>query len=287
MFKSIISLFLAVALFGCNDDQLDVVTPTIENYNFNMKLPVDGSAGESTETIADVNSYTVYNNIFIESFLNIPLVGTKFSIDAPQNSQLYFTSNITQPTSLAGLEPNKTSLTTLLAATTDATMTHPDNKAPNFFTGSYGTTGNLVEESSSNVIKMMRSTARLDVNISNDQISVSKIVVKNASKTTYVFKQAKKLEATDKIGYEKTYIPELTGVTEDLFRLYESANVEITISATYHGVSMQTKVIVQQVERNNKYIIKITNEGTTIDGSFSVIPWENTIEIPGMITPVR
>ena len=287
MFKSIISLFLAVALFGCNDDQLDIVTPTIENYNFNIKLPADPSTGEPTEKIENVNSYTVYNKIFLKSFLNIQLVSGNFSIDAPQNSQLYFTSNIAQPTSLANLKPNETPLTTLLAATTDVTMAHLDNKAPNFFTGSYGTIGNLVEESSSNVIKMMRSTARLDVHITNDQISVSKIVVKNASQTTYVFKQAKKLEATEKIGYEKTYSPELKGLTEDLFRLYESANVEITISATYHGVLMQTTVTIPTVERNKKYLITITNQGTTIDGSFTILDWELGETISGVIVPVK
>ena len=291
MFKSIISLFLAVALFGCNDDQLDVVIPTTENYNFNMKLPTDGSAGESTETIADVNSYAVNNNFFIKSFKDIILnENGDFTIDVPQNTQLYFTSNIVEPTSLANLAVETTPLANLLAVTTNTDMEHTANGAPNFFSGSYIPTTNPVAEAERKSIAMMRSTARLDFDMSADEkILVTKIVIANASKITSVFKQVTTFESTDKVTYTKAYDPALKGKQLDQFRLYESTTpVTVTISATYYGVPMQTTVNIPTVERNKAYNILIKSTGTTIEGTFVILPWEIGDNIEALpIQPVK
>ena len=276
MIKSIISLFLAATIVSCTSEQVEIATPTIENYNFNIKLSPDQSIGE-TEKIEKVNSYAVNNEFFIKSFKDIELdLNGNFSIAVPQNTQLYFTSNITEPTSLKNLAVDTTPLVDLLAVTTDEAMAHTVNGAPNFFTGNYTPTANPVAEAELKSIDMMRSTARLDFDMGADEkILVTKIVIENASKITYVFKQATKFASTEKITYTKDYVPELKGKVLDQFRLYESSSpVIVTISAKYYGVTMQTTVEVPQVQRNKIYNILIKSTGTTIEGTFVILPWE-------------
>ena len=277
MFKSIISLFLAVALFGCNDDQLDVVIPTTENYDFNMKLPVDPSTGEPTEAIEDIKSYAFQKDLFVKLFENI-IVGIDgdFTMYVPQNSKLYFTSNIVEPISLTDFEVNTTTLNNLLTATTTSVENLPDNSAPNFYSGSYIPTTNLVTESSRNSIEMTRSTARLDIGITNPKILVEKIEIKNTSRQTYVFKNPTPFTASPKTNYVKSYDPALNDDTLDLFRLYESDTdpVTVIISAKYGNISMMTSVDINKIERNKSYKIVVTSDGTTIEGTFTIAPWE-------------
>ena len=290
MFKSILSLFLATTLVSCTSEQLEIVTPTIENYKFNIKLSPDQSTGE-IEKIEKVNSYAVNNNFFIKSFKDIILdVNGDFTIDVPQNTQLYFTSNIVEPTSLANLVVDTTPLAGLLAVTTNANMEHNINGAPNFFSGSYIPTTNLVAESNRKSIGMMRSTARLDFDMGADEkILVTNITIANASKITSVFKQATTFESTEKTSYTKLYTPELKGKALDQFRLYESTSpVTVTISATYYGVPMQTTVDIPTVERNKIYNILIKSTGTTIEGTFTILPWEIGGDIEALpIQPVK
>ena len=293
MFKSIISLFLAVALFGCNDDQLDVVIPTTENYNFNMKLPVDGSAGESTATMTDVNSYAFQKDLFVKLFKNITVdKDGNFTMYVPQNSELYFTSNIVEPTSLTDLVVDTTPLNNLLTATTNSVENHPDNSAPNFYSGSHIPTTNLVTESSRNSIEMTRSTARLDIGITNPKILVEKIEIKNTSLQTYVFKNPTPFTTGPKTDYVKSYDPALNTETLDLFRLYESESetnpVKVIISAKYGDLSMVTSVDLKKVERNKTYKIVVTSDGTTIEGTFTIRPWdEGDIITAEPIQPVK
>lgn len=285
-----IPLLLALLLFSCIGEQgsSDDSNISLENTTRAISFKTTTQTGD---VLSKINAYTIVRDFFYESLNNITVnENNEFSIDSPENSYLFFTSNMDEPSSFATLKPGETTLDFLLSRTTDADAIHSETSAPEFFSGAYAPASGALMQGGS-VVAMIRSTARLDFDMCRDKrMKVNRIEVSGASMQTRVFLGAKPGSSEKKIGYQRDYNPNMEDIALDQFRLYESDTpVQVSLIGTYNDVDIAVKVTIPTIERNKIYRIRIANAGATVDGSFEVLPWDMGSDIeanPDITKPI-
>lgn len=285
MKTNILTILFGSLLFGCSKQQQDFTTPNNPHENVTKTFLIKTTT-QPQDILTNINGYAVQGGIFYKSFKDIEYREEGFSLDVPRNAHLFLSSNIEEPMSMEALNPGQTTLTHLMAMTTDADAVHSPTQAPEFFSGVY--VPNIESEQQQiHSIEMVRSTARLDFDMTRDQkIKVDRIVVSGASQTTRIFEGTAPWSSDQKVEYQCSYNPALADVATDQFRLYESNTpIQVTVYGTYNQIPTVVKVAIPQILRNHIYRIKISNAGNTINGSFNVMPWQTGDDIeanPGL-----
>lgn len=256
----------ALLAVACSNE----VSFDVESQSKTCFLTIKGitpSGDLSDERFDEVEVYQFSDGDLYRRSTVRPGQGGRAAIEALPGSQLYFLAGATLPVGEEGLSE-------------EAFLRLPlgeghEESAPDFLAAALSMDGAVEVRAAELSVAMKRGVARIDLDNSADsRMRLSEIVVEDAPAAALPF--AEGTPATDRtVSYRRSFDPALSGVREDLFRLFESATpVVVTLRGTYDGVPVRLKVELPVVERNKIYEIAVLNVGSKLEALFEVKPWE-------------
>ncbi len=156
------------------------------------------------------------------------------------------------------------------ALTTIATE-EGENSAP-LFLSAY----TQIEPSQMNCeLTMKRGVARIDLDARDADMDISSITVDDAPGATYVFAgEAGKLDS-ESVIYTYEYAQAPTGVDKGVFMLFESdREVHVTVHGSVDGRDIAVPAVIETVERNKVYTLRVYDKNATVKANFLMSDWE-------------
>ena len=123
-------------------------------------------------------------------------------------------------------------------------------------------------------LTMTRGVARIDIDARDADMDITSITVDDAPVATYVFPGKAPLE-TETTVYTREYTEVPTGTDKGAFMLFESAKaVNVTVHGNADGTEITVPAVIEKVERNKVYTLRVYDKNATVKASFTVADWE-------------
>ncbi|MDE5586374.1 MAG: fibrobacter succinogenes major paralogous domain-containing protein [Muribaculaceae bacterium] len=123
-------------------------------------------------------------------------------------------------------------------------------------------------------LTMKRGVARIDLDARDADMDISSITVDDAPLSTYVFAGEAPLETTTTV-YTHEYAEAPTGVEKGVFMVFESAKeVHVSIHGSVEGQEITVPAVIETVERNKVYTLRVYDKNATVKAEFSMADWE-------------
>lgn len=229
--------------------------------------------------LTNINCYLFRKGIFYKRYTDITLSENgSCGFNVPSNAELYFLTNIAEPSQLAGMKEGVTTREKFLSYHTSATEEHSATRAPSVFYSAKVTPD--IAQSSFNV-SLGVSLSRIDLDVSDATgMKIERIYTRSAAGTTSYFSSGSLSHAAVNSSYSFTFDPPETGKAEDIFRVYESDSpVTFIIEGILGDTPVTISTPVKQIERNKIYRIRIQSEGVNAVSSIAIEDWKIGDEI--------
>lgn len=255
MKKIIAFLFIIYLCCSCTKDLSNILEETVvQTFLFEPS-----TMNTEKVTLQHINCYIFKNNIFYKTLHNLTQeTNNSIAIDLPKTAQLYFLTNIKEPSSLATLEEGKTKLSSFLSMRSDET-TQIMWEAPTFYSGMITVDPTLEKNKT---IKLSIGVAQIDIDASADElIQIDSVEMSSASSSSLLFEGMEQDSSVNKKSYLHNYNPSVSGTVSNVFKTYESSTpVNITIKGTYNQIPIVVHKSIDKLERNKTYALKIELE---------------------------
>lgn len=268
------SLFLSVSMIGCSETEPNE-TLVAEPGQYLFQMP-SSSATSGSPQLKGLNAYLFDENRLVKIFNDLPITENNYKLHAAPNNSVYFLSNLSDTASLQTIRVGETTLEQFLLL---RSKTLTENADPQIF---YSGMSKIPQHSTLGgqplTIEMVRSVARLDLDVRNPAITVTRITVKDASSSSTIFPTAagQLSSATEPlITFDKTFSPGITS-TPAVQYLYESDQpISVDIHTLYKDISTVGHLTIPKIERNKVYNLQINQVGGELTSSLVVDPWED------------
>lgn len=255
---------------SCHDMVADGINQAEYSERQFMLAPISVTSNELT----DVNCYMFNKGVFWKAYHNLNVADDgKVKLDIPANSELFFLTNIPEPTQIAKMQAGITTLEEFLSYRTSLDDIHFPTKAPlEFYTGKVipGISDSTPE------VTLGVNLARIDIDLSEASgIQIERIYTHSAARTTSYFQNDNALQSVGKCSYTHTFTVPLTDNVTDIFRLYESpSSVMFSIEGKWKDSPISMSVTIRKVERNKVYKLKIQSTGEGLTGKIVAEDWK-------------
>ncbi|MDE6632989.1 MAG: hypothetical protein K2K23_08315, partial [Muribaculaceae bacterium] len=122
---------------------------------------------------------------------------------------------------------------------------------------------------------MRRGVARIDLDARDADMDITEITVDDAPASTYVFEgENGKLADAATAVYRYVYETAPTGVEKGVFMIFESdKEVHLTVHGIVDGNEITVPAVIETVERNKVYTMRVYDQNASIKASFNVAEW--------------
>ena len=122
---------------------------------------------------------------------------------------------------------------------------------------------------------MRRGVARIDLDARDANMDITEITVDDAPASTYIFASEKgKLADASTTVYKYVYETAPTGVEKGVFMIFESdKEVHLTVHGIVDGNEITVPAVIETVERNKVYTMRVYDQNASIKASFNVAEW--------------
>lgn len=124
-------------------------------------------------------------------------------------------------------------------------------------------------------LTMHRGVARIDLDARDADMDITEITVDDAPASTYVFAgENGKLADAPTTVYRYVYETAPTGVEKGIFMIFESdKEVHLTVHGTVDGNEITVHAVIETVERNKVYTMRVYDQNASVKASFNVADW--------------
>lgn len=264
--KNSSAVILLSSLFAVASCSSDVEAPALPDVADGMEVVIKGLPSRSEEMPASSPELSVFQfsaGRLLSSASFDSYNGEKISLVKGETTDIYFASGVSIDA------PAGSSLADFLKST----VSSPSGaaSAPLFFTASSPVTDDM----GGLELTMKRGVARIDLDASAATVEIEEIVVRDAPAASYVFEGQEPREA-ETVSYSRSFATAPDGMTKNVFMLFESAEpVNVDVVAALDGVPVTIKAVLESVERNKVYTLRVYDSNVSLGASFSVSDWED------------
>ncbi len=124
-------------------------------------------------------------------------------------------------------------------------------------------------------LTMKRGVARIDLDARDADMDISSITVEDAPAATYVFAGETVMPNSGTTEYTYEYTSAPTGIEKGVFMIFESdKDVHVSIHGSVDGMEITVPAVIETVERNKVYTLRVYDKNATVKASFTVADWE-------------
>ncbi|MDE5848872.1 MAG: fibrobacter succinogenes major paralogous domain-containing protein [Muribaculaceae bacterium] len=265
IFKATAGIIAAIGTIGavssCSDTEVTPGSVSEAPYDMSVKLkgmptPAGAPSGQEALSVFQFGPEGLFSKKVIDSYDPEAINLVKGTTRA-----LYCVS---------GLDIDATAETTETEfALTTVSTAEGENTAP-LFLSAY----TALEASQMNCeLTMKRGVARIDLDARDADMDISSITVDDAPVSTYVFAGESPIETATTV-YSHEYAEAPTGVEKGVFLIFESGKeVHVSVHGTAEGQKITVPAVIETVERNKVYTLRVYDQNAAIKASFNVADW--------------
>ncbi|MDE6668197.1 MAG: hypothetical protein K2K26_00780 [Muribaculaceae bacterium] len=262
----LLALFGAMTLASCSDkDEMPATGDT--NADSDFSLAIKGMPARPEASASDAqDAISVFqfgpDGLFSKSVIN--------SYDPEGINLVKGTTRALY--CLSGIDIDVTEETTQAEFALTTITTEEGAASAPLFLSAY----TLIEASQMNCeLTMKRGVARIDLDARDADMDISSITVDDAPASTYVFEGEGVMPDAGTIVYTYEYAQAPTGVEKGVFMIFESdREVHVTIHGSVDGTEITVPAVIETVERNKVYTLRVYDKNATVKAAFTMTDWE-------------
>ncbi len=145
------------------------------------------------------------------------------------------------------------------------------NSAPLFLSG----TASINAAQMQCELTMKRGVARIDIDARDADMDISSITIEDAPSLTYIFSAESVVPDAPTISYTHEYATAPNDFQKGVFMIFESdKEVHVSVHGSVDGMEITVPAVIETVERNKVYTLRIYDKNATVKASFSIADWE-------------
>lgn len=263
----LLALFGAMTLASCSDkDEMQAVGDANADSNFSLAIKGMPAAATGTSESDAQDAISVFqfgpDGLFSKSVIN--------SYDPEGIDLVKGTTRALY--CVSGIDIDVTEETTQAEFSLTAITTEEGVASAPLFLSAYTS----IEASQMNCeLTMKRGVARIDLDARDADMDISSITIDDAPTSTYVFEGEGVMPDNGSTVYTYEYVQAPTGVEKGVFMIFESdREVHVTVHGSVDGTEITVPAVIETVERNKVYTLRVYDKNATVKATFTMADWE-------------
>lgn len=268
--SALLLLSALLSVSSCSSD-IDVAVAPESTKNVEVALKgLPSRSGEAPSAAASLSVFQFAGSHLIKSTKVEAYDSEKISLDKGNTTDIYFASGVDVEVS------SDMTLSEFLNST--VTSAEGAQSAPLFFTA----VSSVSDSADGLEVAMKRGVARIDLDANGTELNINEIIIEDAPAASYVFEGDKGMYMPEKTTYSYAFQSAPEGVVKNMFMLFESDDaVNVSIHATQNGKQVSYKAVLDSIERNKVYTLRVYDTDVSIGASFAVAEWEDGGNVDG------